>query len=169
MKFANNQQLLKFLKENFIYTENTGKLWRKFDGKFTTTSSMSASGYLQTRIKNKTYYTHKLIWMLYYDEIPQNELDHIDGNKINNKIENLRKATHSENNRNRSKPSNNTSGYKGVAWHKQENKWRAYITINQKQISLGLYDDKEDAVKAYNNAATKYHGEFAKLNNLEEE
>jgi hypothetical protein len=61
----------------------------------------------------------------------------------------------------------NTSGFKGVIWHKQSKKWYARITLNYKRIDLGLFKDKIQAAIAYNEAAIKYHGEFARLNKIQ--
>jgi len=91
-----------------------------------------------------------------------NEIDHINGDKLDNRRENLRSATRSQNKMNSGKPKNNTSGYKGVCWYKRGNKWRAQIGINGKLKHLGYFEDKEEAAKAYKKAAEKYHGEFVR-------
>ncbi len=92
------------------------------------------------------------------------KVDHKDLNGLNNTKLNLRKATHPQNLWNRPKPPNNTSGYKGVSWHKKGEFYVAYITANKKRIRLGCYDDSIEAAKAYDKAAIKLHGEFARLN-----
>jgi hypothetical protein len=93
------------------------------------------------------------------------EIDHKDGDKLNCLDENLRICKHLENTRNRGKNKNNTSGYKGVIWHKPSKKWEAYISDNNgNREHLGLFSTIETAAKAYNTAAVKYHGEFAVLN-----
>ena len=95
-----------------------------------------------------------------------NVVDHINNNRCDNRKANLRVCTQHQNSMNCATPINNTSGYKGVSWSKRKNKWRAYIKYNYKQIYLGLYNNKTDAAKAYNEAAIKYFGEFAHLNNI---
>jgi hypothetical protein len=90
------------------------------------------------------------------------KIDHIDGNGLNNQDENLRVCTHAQNLRNRKKPSNNTSGWKGVCLI--GNKYQAQITAEGKVIYLGSFLTPEDAARAYDKAAKKYHKEFAYLN-----
>lgn len=92
------------------------------------------------------------------------QVDHKDGNGLNNTRVNLRLATHSQNQHNRGKSRINKSGYKGVSWDKSKGKWYATIYINSKQINLGRYQTPEMAAIAYDEAARKYHGEFAKTN-----
>lgn len=94
-------------------------------------------------------------------------VDHKNGNRNDNRKENLRIATFSQNGYNSNKPSNNTSGYKGVHWNKSMNAWQARIQVDGKRYNLGYFNDKIDAAKAYNEAAIIYHGEFAKLNNID--
>ena len=96
------------------------------------------------------------------------EVDHIDGNKLNNQKSNLRIATRSQNAMNVGITKRNKSGYKGVSWHKCSNKWEVRIRINGKKLHLGLFINKEDAAKAYNDAAKLHHGEFANLNKINE-
>ena len=87
--------------------------------------------------------------------------DHIDRNELNNRKYNLRKCTKKDNNRNRSLPSNNTSGAMGVNWERRRNKWRSRIVVDEKEIYLGTFQNKEDAIKARLKAEAKYYGEFA--------
>ncbi len=93
-------------------------------------------------------------------------VDHADGDGLNNQRSNLRLATISQNNRNKGNSRNNTSGYKGVVW--RGGKWNAQIRFNHKCLHLGCFDIIEDAARAYNEAALKYHGEFAYLNVIKE-
>lgn len=105
-----------------------------------------------------TQYLHRLL-------LPDAEfVDHINGNGLDNRRSNLRLCTRSENARNSRKPSNNSSGYKGVSWHKRTKKWRADIRNENRQRSLGSFDNALDAAHAYDRAARVMHGEFARLN-----
>jgi len=88
--------------------------------------------------------------------------DHINGDKLDNRKENLRICTTGENMRNRPKQSNNTSGYKGVFWHKKAKRWFAKIGFMRKSIHLGLFDTREEAYERYCKAEKEYFGEFAR-------
>lgn len=92
------------------------------------------------------------------------QVDHIDHNGLNNQKSNLRAASHAENQRNRGKEKGNTSGYKGVSFQKSTGQWQASIRIDGTLVYMGCFDSKEEAARAYDRAAKKKHGEFAKLN-----
>ena len=94
------------------------------------------------------------------------DTDHIDGNGLNNQRNNLRICKKFQNQANRGISKNNLSGYKGVYWHKDSKKWRAKLMFDYKNIYLGLFKNKINAALAYNQAAKKYFGEFAKLNKV---
>ncbi len=98
----------------------------------TPTGSINYRGYLQTRINNKIYLNHILIFLYHHGYMPENMVDHIDRNKLNNRIENLREVSNQCNMRNAKQPKNNTSGVKGVYWNRRDGKWVARININQK-------------------------------------
>lgn len=91
-------------------------------------------------------------------------IDHRDRDKLNNRRSNLRTASRSQNGANQERRQNNSSGYKGVAWHRQCEKWCAYIKVDGKRLHLGLFVNLVDAAQAYDRAARKYFGEFACLN-----
>lgn len=97
---------------------------------------------------------------------PDEEIDHVDGNRLNNQRSNLRLCSSAENKHNRGKSKNNTSGYKGVHWNKQNGKWRSRIMVNRRVYHLGFFENSEDAAKAYDIAALKYHKDFARVNLL---
>jgi hypothetical protein len=89
-------------------------------------------------------------------------VDHIDGNELNNRKNNLRVCTKADNNKNLGMKKNNKSGYKGVIWYPYNNynKWKATIKVNSKTINLGYFDNIEDAVKVRKEAELKYFGEY---------
>lgn len=95
-------------------------------------------------------------------QIPVEQIDHIDMNKANNRFVNLREATRSENYRNRTRYSNNKSGFKGVCFYPPTNKWTAQITHLRKAKRIGYFDTPEEAHAAYCKAAQRLHGEFAR-------
>jgi hypothetical protein len=97
-------------------------------------------------------------------QIDGKEVDHRNGNKLDNQRHNLRHCTHAHNVMNSRIRSNNSSGYKGASWSKGCNKWIAYIRHNGKQIHLGLFTCLVKAAKAYDKAAIEHFGEYAKLN-----
>mgnify|MGYP003653768617 CR=1 FL=1 len=90
------------------------------------------------------------------------QVDHIDGDGLNNRRNNLRLATFGQNSQNRRINSNNKSGFKGVCFHKHSGKWRGQIRSNYKTISLGYFASPEEAHAAYCLASEKYHGEFGR-------
>lgn len=90
--------------------------------------------------------------------------DHINGNGLDNRRANLREVTKSENNRNRRRGLDNTSGYKGVTWVKRDHRWQARIHTQQRRLSLGVYRTAEEAARAYDAAARQFYGEYAALN-----
>ncbi len=92
------------------------------------------------------------------------EIDHRDGNGLNNQRSNLRFCTHAENMRNRNIQKNNTSGYKGVSWNKNARKWQAVIKYNGTHIYLGLFFCLVSAARTYDGKARELYGEFARLN-----
>lgn len=92
------------------------------------------------------------------------EVDHINGDTLDNRRKNLRLATVKQNRMNRSKHKITSSQYKGVSWEKRSSKWRARIKLNRKFIYLGIFASEIDAANAYDKAAHIYHGEFARAN-----
>ncbi len=120
-------------------------------------------GYRYIRINKKAVLEHRVAWFLVYGEWPHPTIDHINMVRSDNRFCNLRIATISENNRNRPKQSNNTSGYKGVTLDKNTNKYQAKITHNKITHSLGSYDSAAEAATAYQTAAKELHNEFARV------
>lgn len=119
-------------------------------------------GYTQIRYKKVHYYAHSIVWLMHHGELPE-LLDHIDGNRQNNRIENLRLATKSQNTAHATGLRvDNKSGFRGV-WQKR-NKWAAGIRHQGQKYDLGRFDSKEEAALAYDAAARRFFGEFAYQN-----
>ena len=119
--------------------------------------------YLITMNKGSKYRLHRLVWIYHNGDIPDEmQVDHIDGNPKNNRIENLRLATHAENMRNSKIRSDNTSGIKGVEWYKSRNRWRAKIRVDGKTKTLGYFHTIEEAEAAIVAARNNLHGDFAR-------
>lgn len=108
--------------------------------------SLHCDGYLQVTIDGLSSLAHRIIWLWHKGYLPEHGLDHIDRNKLNNRIENLREVGHQCNMRNTGNGKNNSSGVKGVCWDKTNGKWLVQITINRKTIKLGCFSDFTEAV-----------------------
>lgn len=158
--------------EKFFRYENGYLFWknnprnRKIIGK--KAGTRTEYGYLKIALHGKMHFASRVIWIIHHGEIPRGMfIDHIDGNKINNKIENLRLANRSNNMANSKKlyrgkiPS---SKYKGVRPYFR--KFKSAIRVNKKHIYLGSFVSEKQAAIAYDNAAVKYFGKFAKTNKM---
>jgi hypothetical protein len=126
--------------------------------------SPDANGYLIVNVDGQLYKLHRLIWLWMTGKIPPDEIDHRNRDVLDNRFTNLRCATRSENNHNRSKNKNNRSGFKGVSYSAmiKNRPWRATISANGKFVHLGRFATKAEASRAYNSAAHRMHGEFAR-------
>ena len=118
-------------------------------------------GYRRVKFRDSIYLTHRIIWFLIKKEQPPRILDHINNNKTDNRIENLREVTYSENEQNKNKQKNNTSGVKGVFWCTRDKKWIARVAKNRKRTCVGYFSDLKDAEQAVKQARKELHGEFA--------
>jgi len=119
-------------------------------------------GYLYVRVNYKAYAIHRLIWILHNGDIKNNYIiDHIDRDILNNKIENLRLATCSQNNQNSSKRTTNKSGYKNIYWSNSRSRWMVRCNVEGRSKGGGSYILLDDAVKAAIALRKKFHGEFA--------
>lgn len=132
------------------------KSWNnKFKGK-AAGSINKGLGYNQIRIKGKLIYAHRLAHLFVTGEWPKEQIDHENGNKLDNYNDNLRDVSLIENRKNMSMSSKNSSGHTGVSFNKKLNKWRAYITINYKQEHLGIFNTIEEAILVRKQAENKY-------------
>lgn len=122
--------------------------------------TLAMRGSIHIMVDGKKRLAHRLAWLYIYGIFPIDMIDHIDGNPINNKITNLRECNVSENGRNRLAQKNNTSGFKGVTWHKTRGKWRSSMMLNRKSIHIGHFDSANQASIAYEAYTKEIYREF---------
>lgn len=159
------------LKELFSYDPGTGLLLRikrvsscHAGDEAGTTNSY---GYRIVWVDRKAIGTHRIAWIMCMGDIPAGmEIDHANGDRLDNRLSNLRLASRTQNSTNRKKHKNNRCGYKGVYFddsRKRAKSWRARIVFNKKQLTLGMFATAQEAHEAYKKAALKYFGQFAKF------
>ena len=160
---------LDFLRECFVYDAADGTLWwkarprahfvnsnahsvwnSKHAGKLA--GSPNAKRRWSTKINGKLYQNHRLVWALSKGEWPVDQIDHINGNPEDNRLENTRVVSNTENQKNRWMSRANTSGINGVYWHTRNEVWTAYIRRDGKQHHLGQFSSREAAQKARRDA-----------------
>jgi hypothetical protein len=113
-------------------------------------------GYWSVMVNGRLYRAHRIIWAMHYGEWPDGQVDHINHIRADNRIENLRVVPHLDNHRNMSLFKNNTTGIPGVRFDVRYGSWTARITVNYKQINLGSYKTKEEAIAARKKAEVEY-------------
>src|SRR5258705_2712230 len=154
------------LKECLSYDTATGLFtWKKAKShsiKVGQAAGFIDNGYVMIRFDRHNYGAHRLAWFYTYGEWPPNELDHVNRDRSDNRITNLRLATASENQANRGATLRNSSGFKGVTFHKGKQLWMTVIRVHAKRIFLGYCRTAKEAGSAYNKAAREYFGEFFK-------
>lgn len=162
------------IRELLDYNPETGRLfWKERDKKwFKTTQSANSwntefagteaftakrtEGRMHGRIFEKNYAKHRICWLHYHGAWPENVIDHIDGDPTNNRISNLRDVAQQENALNQKLRNTNKSGQMGVCEANSGSRWRAYITVDGKQVNLGQFENKDDAIAARKAAEVKY-------------
>jgi len=161
------------LHENLKYNPSTGKFtWRERAEtyplplpsirRFNTTRAgkqvfeESHNGYYRMELLGKRYKSHRVAWAMHTGEWPADQVDHINGDRVDNRIENLREATQTDNSRNTKIPANNMSGVIGVHWDKRTRRWVSQIKDLTQQIYLGSFTNFDDAVAARAAAEVKY-------------
>jgi len=174
----NELPTLEYLKECFEYFPDSGKLvWshrpenhfvssREHKRYCSTRLGKEAGrirfdGYLELRLDYVYYGVHRIVYKLMTGEEPENFIDHINGDKSDNRWDNLREATSTQNNHNRKISKNNTTGYKGVSWNSHFGKYKSSIRVGEgRRIFLGYFDSLEEAKDSYNKAADQHHKEY---------
>lgn len=152
------------LKELFTY-DGESLIWKTVRPGRSTTGAVAgwvspSNNYIYIGVDTKMYRAHRLIFLYCHGYLPKT-LDHIDGDRANNQIENLRACTVQQNNQNAKISRANNSGIKGVIWDKNARLWRARIRVNYKEVSLGCFWDKETARQVVRIERIKHHGKFA--------
>jgi hypothetical protein len=151
------------LRELIDYDPNTGVFtWRvrAYRSKYKQGSpagTKQSKGYLTIGVLGRSYLAHRLAWLYVYGEWPTKQVDHINQDKLDNRIANLRQATNKENHQNEGLSSNNTSGYKGVGFFKRTRRWRAHITTDGVTRHLGFFSTIDGAIAARKNAEAQIH------------
>lgn len=164
MRSISNEEL----KANVSYDPETGIFTRLRDASINAPAGSRADlpegkRYRAVKINYVRYKAHRLAFQYVHGREPKGYIDHINGNPNDNRIANLRECDALENARNARTRSDNTSGFKGVSWHKQRGKWTARIMVSNQHINIGLFDTAEQAYAAYCAKAKELHGEFARL------
>lgn len=151
------------LKELFEYRDG-GLFWKTRFSAINVNrraGGVRSDGYRRVRVDGLQYQEHRVIYLMFYGELPE-FLDHIDNDRCNNRIENLRPCSPTENQQNRCVNKNNTSGVKGVSWDERRGKWRAQLSFEGSRKFLGYFIDLTDAEKVITTLRELYHGSFAK-------
>ena len=148
------------LKELLRYDPETGEfVWLESRGKIKAGQKAGTvkGGYAVVRIQYVQFYMHRLAWLYVKGVWPSHEIDHENGKRSDNRFNNLRDVTSGENKKNMATRSDNVSGVSGVSWLPHRSKWRVRISHNKKEIHLGMFAKKEDAIAA-RKTAEKQHG-----------
>lgn len=151
---------IKRVRELFDYNWKTGDLsWRTTGEPI---RRLHPRGYYRVTFDGKQFLVHRLIWFYLHGRWPSDEIDHVNGIPTDNRLSNLREASHSQNMKNRKKHNNQSrSPLKGVK--KCRSRWGAQIMVDGDKIHLGVFNTQEEAYEAYCNAAKIFHGEFARM------
>jgi hypothetical protein len=154
------------LREVLAYDPATGHfIWRRDNTRVKAgaiAGGIDSWGYRQIKIDGRMYLAHRLAWFFARGEWPEFIIDHRNGEKLDNRIDNLRPATDAESARNAPLKSSNRTGLKGVCWNKEQEAFKASICVNKKHLHLGYFETAEAAHQAYCAAAANLHGDFAR-------
>jgi hypothetical protein len=160
------------LREILSYEPDTGVLAWRVSGRGRKPCGVAGTpcrGYTHVKVDGGQYLAHRLAWLYMTGEWPPDQIDHVSGDRADNRWLNLRLADNSKNRANTGRSVVNTSGLKGVSWDKARHKWRADIKVHGKSSNLGCFGCKADAALAYDRSAILFSGPFARLNFSPEE
>jgi hypothetical protein len=162
--FSTGQLFWKKRPSELFPSDQSARLWNAKHAGKNALNCVNGAGYRYGRIFRSPIMAHRAIWCLANDGWPKDQIDHINGNREDNRLVNLRNVTKLENSRNQRIRKENTSGVLGVYWLKNAKKWRAFVCVDYKKIHLGVFDDFEEAVLVRKEAEKKYG--FHKNNGL---
>lgn len=149
-------------RELFSYDQLTGRITRIIrrgnQSKGSVAGYLNENGYVQIEVDGRGYLGHRVVWLMSNGAWPENEIDHINGVRSDNRVDNLRDVTRTTNNENKKGPNTNSStGFLGVSWRKSRSKYRAAIKCNGRQVHLGYFSFPEEAHEAYIEAKRRLH------------
>ena len=150
------------VKKLFHYDAESGMLlWRNGNSRnvkpWQEATSSNGHGYYNVKIDGKSYLVHRLIWLYVHGNFPEQDIDHKNRVRNDNRLCNLRDVSRTDNAQNISLPSHNKSGHIGVSWYAKQNKWTVYVKVNKKNKWLGYYKNLDDAVAARKVGEKKYY------------
>ncbi|CAH2910812.1 MAG: hypothetical protein CPSOU_1855 [uncultured Paraburkholderia sp.] len=159
-----DSHIVAYFRHLFTYDPETGSLrWNHGKKRGKLVDSVTGKGYFSVQIGRRTRVAHRIAWAIHYGEMPLLQIDHVNGDKLDNRLENLRLANNIENNRSKRLNSRKSlTGYKGV--YSRYGKFEAKIGVQGKSLNLGVFPTPDEAAHAYNKAAVREFGEFAVLN-----
>ncbi|MCV6589352.1 MAG: HNH endonuclease [Marinobacterium sp.] len=157
---SDGELLWKRRSEDSFSNLTTARSWNaRYAGK--PAGRVAKHGYKQIKLNGKFYRAHRVVWCWHFGHWPSTYIDHRNQSKTDNRIENLREATNGQNQCNKKRRKDNTSGHVGVVWDYRANRWKAAVTKNHKKYHAGSFTNKTEAIKARDILAKKLHGEFA--------
>lgn len=168
---TDGEAVLSALREMLSYDDATGHfVWRvtRYSHRGAVrpgdrAGSPDTKGYWSVWANGRRYLAHRLVWLFKTGVWPRGQIDHVDGNRLNNRFENLRLASASQNSANAKRRCDNSSGFKGVCWDRSRGKWMAYITVHGRRKTMGRYHSREAAYSVYCAAAERAFKEYARL------